>query len=158
MTRPLRTPPADSPENSAPDHLEAPVQACIVTGLSGAGKSTALQVFEDLRYFSVDGLPASMAPEMVGMMERPSMSHFKGIALGMDMRQNNFPDEINEALSAMTARGIRPLLLFLEADTQELMRRYATHPPASPAGAGGHGPRSRAFRGTQQLEPVARDG
>lgn len=126
MTRPLRTPPADSPENSAPDHLEAPVQACIVTGLSGAGKSTALQVFEDLRYFSVDGLPASMAPEMVGMMERPSMSHFKGIALGMDMRQNNFPDEINEALSAMTARGIRPLLLFLEADTQELMRRYAT--------------------------------
>lgn len=59
-------------------------------------------------------------------MERPSMSHFKGIALGMDMRQNNFPDEINEALSAMTARGIRPLLLFLEADTQELMRRYAT--------------------------------
>lgn len=114
----------DSPENSASAH--APVHACIVTGLSGAGKSTALQVFEDLRYFSVDGLPASLAPEMVGMMERPSMSHFKGIALGMDMRQNNFPDEINEALSAMTAKGIRPLLLFLEADVQELMRRYAT--------------------------------
>lgn len=116
----------DSPENSASAHAQAPVQACIVTGLSGAGKSTALQVFEDLRYFSVDGLPASLAPEMVDMMERPSMSHFKGIALGMDMRQNDFLDEINEALSAMTAKGIRPLLLFLEADAQELMRRYAT--------------------------------
>ncbi len=102
------------------------MQVCIVTGLSGAGKSTALQVFEDLRYLAVDGLPASLAPEMVGMMERPSMSHFQGIALGMDMRQNNFLDEINDALSAMAAKGIRPLLLFLEADAQELMRRYAT--------------------------------
>ncbi len=102
------------------------MQVCIVTGLSGAGKSTALQVFEDLRYFTVDGLPASLAPEMAGMMERPSMSHFQGIALGMDMRQSNFLDEINDALSVMVAKGIRPLLLFLEADTQELMRRYAT--------------------------------
>lgn len=117
---------SDFPEGSSAKPMQAPVRACIVTGLSGAGKSTALQVFEDLGYFSVDGLPASLAPEMVGMMERPSMSHFKGIALGMDMRQNNFLDEINEALSAMTAKGIRPLLLFLEADAQELMRRYAT--------------------------------
>ncbi|GKG92502.1 nucleotide-binding protein [Desulfovibrionaceae bacterium] len=102
------------------------MQVCIVTGLSGAGKSTAVQVFEDLRYFAVDGLPASLAPEMAAMMERPSMSHFMGIALGMDMRQSNFPDEINDALSVMAAKGIRPLLLFLEADAQELMRRYAT--------------------------------
>lgn len=105
---------------------DRPVQVCIVTGLSGAGKSTAVQVFEDLRYFAVDGLPASLAPEMAAMMERPSMSHFMGIALGMDMRQSNFPDEINDALSVMAAKGIRPLLLFLEADAQELMRRYAT--------------------------------
>lgn len=126
MSTPVPHATPDSPENSASAHAQTPVRACIVTGLSGAGKSTALQVFEDLRYFSVDGLPASLAPEMVGMMQRPSMSHFKGIALGMDMRQNNFLDEINEALSAMTAKGIRPLLLFLEADAQELMRRYAT--------------------------------
>lgn len=126
MSTPLPHASPNSPENSASTHLDAAVQTCIVTGLSGAGKSTALQVFEDLGYFSVDGLPASLAPEMVGMMDRPSMSHFKGIALGMDMRQNNFLDEINEALSAMTAKGIRPLLLFLEADAHELMRRYAT--------------------------------
>ncbi|MSS29020.1 RNase adapter RapZ [Desulfovibrio sp. PG-178-WT-4] len=117
---------ADSSADAPRVVPERAVQVCIVTGLSGAGKSTALQVFEDLRYLAVDGLPASLAPEMVGMMERPSMSHFQGIALGMDMRQNNFLDEINDALSAMAAKGIRPLLLFLEADAQELMRRYAT--------------------------------
>lgn len=124
---PCRSP--SDPDSSADTPKVAhdrPVQVCIVTGLSGAGKSTAVQVFEDLRYFSVDGLPASLAPEMAAMMERPSMSHFMGIALGMDMRQSNFPDEINDALSVMAAKGIRPLLLFLEADAQELMRRYAT--------------------------------
>ena len=124
---PCRSP--SDPDSSADTPKVAhdrPVQVCIVTGLSGAGKSTAVQVFEDLRYFAVDGLPASLAPEMAAMMERPSMSHFMGIALGMDMRQSNFPDEINDALSVMAAKGIRPLLLFLEADAQELMRRYAT--------------------------------
>ena len=124
---PCRSP--SDPDSSADTPKVAhdrPVQVCIVTGLSGAGKSTAVQVFEDLRYFAVDGLPASLAPEMTAMMERPSMSHFMGIALGMDMRQSNFPDEINDALSVMAAKGIRPLLLFLEADAQELMRRYAT--------------------------------
>ena len=99
---------------------------CIVTGLSGAGKSTALQVFEDLGYFAVDGLPASLAPEMAAMAARPSMSHFRGIALGMDIRQSNFLDEITEALARMASNGVRPLLLFFEAEVPVLMRRYAT--------------------------------
>ena len=124
---PCRSPSDPDPSADTPKVAhDRPVQVCIVTGLSGAGKSTAVQVFEDLRYFAVDGLPASLAPEMAAMMERPTMSHFMGIALGMDMRQSNFPDEINDALSVMAAKGIRPLLLFLEADAQELMRRYAT--------------------------------
>lgn len=123
---PCRNHPAADASGAGPRTSARAVQVCIVTGLSGAGKSTALQVFEDLRYFAVDGLPASLASEMADMMERPSMSHFQGIALGMDMRQSNFLDEINDALSVMAARGIRPLLLFLEADAQELMRRYAT--------------------------------
>ena len=106
--------------------VELPVAVCIVTGLSGAGKSTALKVFEDMGHFVVDGLPASLAPEMVSMMSRPSMSHFKGIALGMDLRQSNFLDEINEALSDLTAQNIRPMLLFLECNVQELLRRYAS--------------------------------
>ena len=101
-------------------------QPCIVTGLSGAGKSTALQVFEDLNYFTVDGLPAGLALVMTNMMKLHPMSHFRGIALGMDMRQSDFLAEINEALAVMRGQGFRPLLIFLEARIQELIRRYAT--------------------------------
>ena len=104
---------------------ETPPRVSIVTGLSGAGKSTALRVFEDLRHLAVDGLPASLAPEMAAMMQRDSMRHFEGIALGMDIRQGNFLEELNTALGELSGMGIRPQLLFLEADDKTLMRRYA---------------------------------
>ena len=102
------------------------LRVCIVTGLSGSGKSTAIQVFEDLRYFTVDGLPATMAGEMVALMEKPSMAHFKGIVLGMDIRQSNFLDTIQDAIEGLRREGWTPEIVFLEADTAEIMRRYAT--------------------------------
>ena len=117
----MKTPPAD---NSTESRVSSSV--CIVTGLSGAGKSTALGVFEDLGYFTVDGLPAALAPDMAALMARPSMSRYKGMALGMDIRQSAFLEDINMALSQMTGDGYRPMLLFLEATPHELMRRYAT--------------------------------
>ena len=99
------------------------LRVCIVTGLSGSGKSTAIQVFEDLRYFTVDGLPATMAGEMVALMEKPSMAHFKGIVLGMDIRQSNFLDTIQDAIEGLRREGWTPEIVFLEADTAEIMRR-----------------------------------
>ncbi|MBQ1845936.1 MAG: RNase adapter RapZ [Desulfovibrio sp.] len=109
------------PEAGAPSR-----RVCIVTGLSGSGKSTAMQVFEDLGYFTVDGLPSSMAAEMVKLMEKPSMAHFKGIVLGLDIRETSFLDEIQDALEALRHAGYGPELMFLEADTPEIMRRYVT--------------------------------
>ena len=94
-------------------------------GLSGAGKSTALRVFEDLRFFTVDGLPAQLAPEMIAMMGKPFMAHFTGIALGMDIRQNDFQKEIGLALEILAKRGVHPLLLFVTAQVPILIRRYA---------------------------------
>lgn len=116
----MKTPPADT------DSLRVSSTVCIVTGLSGAGKSTALGVFEDLGYFTVDGLPAALAPDMAALMARPSMSRYKGMAIGMDIRQSDFLEDINMALAQMTGDGYRPMQLFLEAAPHELMRRYAT--------------------------------
>lgn len=130
------------------------VRVCIVTGLSGAGKSTALQVFEDLRHFTVDGLPASMAPEMAGMMERPSMAHFRGMALGMDMRQNDFPEEMREALETLRARGVPTTLLFLEAETPELIRRYATTRRPHPLERSGVGLEAALSQEIRSLAPL----
>lgn len=102
------------------------LRICIVTGMSGSGKSTAMAVFEDLQYFTVDGLPASMAQEMVRLMQSPSMAHFRGIALGLDLRQLTFLEEIQDAINKLVKNGYAPELMFLDADTPELMRRYAT--------------------------------
>ena len=139
-----------SPDTSAREE-NAPV--CIVTGLSGAGKSVALRVFEDLGYFTVDGLPASLTPEMVGMMRRPSMEHFRGIALGMDLRQNDFLRQLNAALLALAEEGVRAQVLFVEAHTSTLLRRYAAADHRlrvfTQANRGVSAARNRALRETQ---------
>jgi len=127
---------------------------CIISGLSGAGKSTALRVFEDLHYFTVDGLPASLAPEMAAMMRLPSMSHFAGIALGMDLRQNGFLEEISDALALLSGQGRRPLLLFLEAGSDELMRRYATTRRPHPLEREGMGLEAALLAERERLQPL----
>lgn len=137
---------------SSNSHKQCPV--CIVTGLSGAGKSTALAVFEDLRYFTVDGLPATLAPEMVAMMERPSMSHFKGIALGMDIRQGNFLDEIHDIMAQIKSLGFTCSLLFFEADSQILLRRYATTRRPHPLEKEGMGLEAALQSERERLEPL----
>ncbi len=98
---------------------------CIITGLSGAGKSTALRVFEDLRFFAVDGLPAVLAPEIAAMMQRHSMCHFTGMAIGMDLHQDNFLAEFHAAVDRLVHAGFDIKIIFLEADDEALIRRYA---------------------------------
>lgn len=140
-----------SPDTPAREE-NAPV--CIVTGLSGAGKSVALRVFEDLGYFTVDGLPASLAPEMVGMMRRPSMEHFRGIALGMDLRQNDFLRQLNGALLALAEGGTRAQVLFVEAHTATLLRRYAATRRPHPLERGGFGLEAAIAAERDRLRPL----
>ena len=140
-----------------PSHTVPPapaLNACIVTGLSGAGKSTALQVFEDLGYFTVDGLPGSLAPDMVAMMQRASMAHFKGIALGMDVRHNGAVDDISSAMQVLRGRGSHPLILFLEADSATLTRRYATTRRPHPLEREGMGLAAALAAENQRLAPL----
>ncbi len=98
----------------------------IITGLSGAGKSTALQVFEDLGYFTVDGLPISMVLEMVKLMQRDSMRHFEGIALGISLHNPNLAEEMQYVMRDIYTLNAKPCLVFLESQNTELMRCYAT--------------------------------
>lgn len=132
----------------------ASCSACIVTGLSGAGKSTALQVFEDLGYFVVDGLPGSLAPDMAAIMARDSMSHFKGIALGMDLRHTGVIEDIAPAMQTLKERGLHPVILFLEADSATLMRRYATTRRPHPLEREGMGLASALAAESQRLAPL----
>lgn len=132
-------PASDAAKRLSAEADAAPISCVIVTGLSGAGKSTALRVFEDMGHFAVDGLPAGLAPEMAAMMESPSMAHYRGIVLGMDLRQGEFLPQLNEALAILSERGIHARVLFLEARASELMRRYATTRRPHPLERSGRG-------------------
>ena len=98
----------------------------IVTGLSGSGKSTALSVFEDMGFITVDGLPAILVPGLVRMMRDDGMHGHTGIALGMDLRQTEFSREFESALETMRNLGLDPHVIFFEAAADVLLKRYAT--------------------------------
>jgi UPF0042 nucleotide-binding protein len=97
----------------------------VITGLSGSGKSTALAVFEDMGFFTVDGLPAVFAPQIAGMVRKEGFG-YQGIALGMDLRQSDFNREYDQAMEELHKLGFVPRVLFLEARPDVLFKRYAT--------------------------------
>lgn len=115
------TKPADPPKA-----LLGSFPLIVVSGLSGAGKSTALHVFEDLRMFTADGVPPSLLPEMVRLLMESSRPRFQGMAFGLDQRRGAFAEEMHAAFERLASRGLRPQLLFLEAEPTVLTRRYAT--------------------------------
>lgn len=131
-------------------------QVVIVTGLSGSGKSTALQVLEDLQYFTADNLPISLAPEMVAIMERPSMADFKGIALGVDVRQGDLLVDLDAVLENLSEKKIRWMILFVEADSAVLLRRYATTRRPHPLEKEGMGLEAALATERKRLGPARR--
>jgi UPF0042 nucleotide-binding protein len=129
------------------------IPVCIVTGLSGAGKSTVLRVFEDMGFFTVDGLPASLAPDMVRLLSQADCPAFTGIALGMDVRQGDLLD-IEQTLVRLSLHNIRPRLLFVTADSAVLMRRYADTRRPHPLEREGMGLEAALEAERQRLGPL----
>lgn len=97
----------------------------VVTGLSGAGKSTALRVFEDLGHICVDGLPVDMVAKVAKLLNGQRQTE-KGLVFGLDLRQHDFVEKWNHAKARLEAMGRPPRVLFLESRLDTLVRRYAT--------------------------------
>ncbi len=128
----------------------------VVTGLSGAGKSTALNVFEDLGYFCVDGLPAAMLPKLVALFYGKDSRH-RGLALGMDLRQHDFLDQWNDATQELASAGIFVRVIFVEAKPEPLMRRYATTRRPHPLESSSLGLEQAMQKERAMLAPLRRD-
>lgn len=94
----------------------------LVTGMSGAGKTAAGAVLEDLGWFVVDNLPPQLLPELVATVERDGET--RRIAVGVDVRGGAFFRELEGSLAQLLAQGIRPRLLFLQAVDDALVRRF----------------------------------
>lgn len=95
----------------------------IITGLSGAGKSHTLKTLEDLGYFCVDNLPPSLIPKFLELCSQ-GVEPKEKIALVVDIRGGEFFQDLTDALAEIKAQGINPLILFLEADDNTLIKRY----------------------------------
>lgn len=95
----------------------------IVTGMSGAGKSSVLKMLEDMGYFCVDNLPIPLIPKLVQLTVEESKNIEKA-ALGVDIRSGQSLEEMNGILERLTQMGYQPEILFLETKTGILVKRY----------------------------------
>ncbi len=135
-------------------HRNGSLVVLIVTGLSGAGKSTALNVFEDLGFFCVDGLPVSLTPTILELFSRENPKNYRGLALGMDLRQSDFASEWREVQAKLQQNNIPVQIVFLEAGADVLVRRYATTRRPHPLEGDKMGLEQALTREKQLLEPV----
>jgi RNase adapter protein RapZ len=100
-----------------------PPELILVSGMSGAGRSSAADVLEDLGWFVVDNLPPELLPTIVKLLGGGD-GPVSRIAVAVDVRSGSFFAALQSGLEALRARGVRPTLLFLEASDEVLVRRY----------------------------------
>ena len=99
------------------------VEVAVVTGLSGAGRSTAAKCLEDLGWFVVDNLPPELIATMVelGAQARGAITK---VAVVMDVRSRAFTEDLSAVIKDLDNRGYKPRVLFLEATDELLIRRF----------------------------------
>ncbi len=104
-------------------HSPDPKRLFVITGMSGAGKSQALKVFEDFGWFCVDNLPIALLDQFVRLtLKTPRMTR---VALGMDVREGRLLSSLPLQLKEMKSRGLRISVLFLDAPDEALVRRFS---------------------------------
>ncbi len=116
-----------TPEEAAAAQVGSPSPAvlrlAIITGLSGAGRSTSAKCLEDLGWFVVDNLPPALLPTMAELGGR-SQGAVSRIAAVVDVRSRAFTSDLQAAVDDLDRGGLSPRVLFLEASDDVLVRRF----------------------------------
>ena len=99
------------------------MEVIIITGLSGAGKSQAVNCMEDLGYYCIDNMPPRLIREFISRVESGTSGIDKA-AFVVDIRQGSFFEDLKEALENLKKSGTDYRILFLEASDRVLLRRY----------------------------------
>jgi RNase adapter protein RapZ len=118
------------PDDASQPALPQTVQRCVIlTGLSGAGKTTALHALEDIGFYTVDNIPPSLWPNLV---RQAALAGQTRIVIGIDVRTRAFLNEAESSLQLLRAQGLKPEVIFLDAADEVLVKRYnftrRTHP------------------------------
>ena len=103
-------------------HAAAP-EIVIITGMSGAGRSTAAKSLEDLDWFVADNLPPAMLVTMLDLARR-ARAEVPRVAAVVDIRSRAFSTDLKSAIAELDAIGAHPYVVFLEASDETLVRRF----------------------------------
>ncbi len=118
---------------------DAPMpRVVIITGMSGSGKSTAVNALEDAGFFCIDNLPVSLLPKVLEMATQREGRAPQPYAFVVDARSKEFLREAGGVLDQLSAEGVNVQVIFLEASDDRLVRRYSEtrrrHPMSSDGG------------------------
>jgi UPF0042 nucleotide-binding protein len=123
----------------------------VITGLSGAGRSQAADILEDLGFFVIDNLPPTLIPKVAELAQGPGSSIAKVVLV---VGTGPYHQEVLPALTALRRQGMHLRILFLEASTDVLVRRYESTRRRHPL-AGSEGSLAQSIEEERQLlQPV----
>jgi RNase adapter protein RapZ len=125
----------------------------IITGLSGAGKTAASKIFEDLGYTVVDNVPAELLRDLAELVANDPVRYDR-VAIVLDVRQGDAPTALGAALGALHGRDLEPQIVFLEASDEVLVRRYSETRHRHPLDDQNDGVQSAIARERQLLDEV----
>ncbi len=96
----------------------------IVSGLSGSGKSIALQALEDMGFYCIDNLPAALLPHFARQIKETPKDYARNAAVGIDARNHRFLDALPASLVELKSLGLHYRIIFLEAEESVLVMRF----------------------------------
>jgi UPF0042 nucleotide-binding protein len=130
----------------------------IVSGLSGSGKSVALDMLEDLDYYCVDNIPAGLLPGFIEYTVRTSEAPYLRTAVGVDVR--NRPEDLAEVpglVNSLRSSGVGCEMIFLRADNDTLLKRFSETRRRHPLSRDGIGLQEALEQEQRQLAPLANE-
>jgi UPF0042 nucleotide-binding protein len=145
--------PGDAPAAREPGVGMTNPHVAIITGLSGAGKTAASKIFEDLGYTVVDNVPSPLLRDLAELVANDPVRYDR-VAIVLDVRQGDADMALSSALGALHGRGIQPQIFFLEASDEALVRRYSETRHRHPLDTKNDGVQSAIARERQLLDEV----
>lgn len=131
------------------------MEILIISGLSGAGKSCAANILEDLDFYCVDNMPVTLIPKFAELCAA-TRGRYERVALVTDVRSRESFDELFDSLDELISLGFEYKILYIDASVETVVKRYKETRRRHPLDTEGGGLEQAVMREIKMLEPVRR--